>query len=242
MSTTNSISDGGNIVEGEAVEEIYAWIDQIQFSRPKKIIARDFSDAVLMAELLKKYYPRYVDVHNYIAGNSIAKKIDNWATLNRKVLSKLDMKLSKEVIGQLANSQQGAIERVLSNLRAKILKDCNAERDSLYFDYEENGRGGKNGDADRLGETVRSLLNPDEVANKTVPRQVFTKLKMELQEKNEAINTLNHKVSHLESLMKLKDQRISDLTAQVINPQESSISNKSHLLGSGVPKSRNNKV
>ncbi|XP_046630017.1 sperm flagellar protein 1 [Neodiprion virginianus] len=151
MSTTNSISDGGNIVEGEAVEEIYAWIDQIQFSRPKRNIARDFSDAVLMAELLKKYYPRYVDVHNYIAGSSIAKKIDNWAMLNRKVLSKLDMKLSKEVIGRLANSQQGVIEKVLSSLRAKILKDCNADRDSLYFDHEENGRGGKNGDADRLG-------------------------------------------------------------------------------------------
>lgn len=46
MSTSNSISDGTNIIEeGESVEEIYAWIDQIQFSRPKKNIARDFSDA-----------------------------------------------------------------------------------------------------------------------------------------------------------------------------------------------------
>lgn len=101
-----------------------------------------------MAELLKRYYPRYVDVHNYIAGSSIAKKIDNWATLNRKVLSKIEMKLSKEVINQLANSQQGIIEKVLSDLRAKILKDCNAERDSLYFNYEENGRGGKNEETD----------------------------------------------------------------------------------------------
>lgn len=96
-----------------------------------------------MAELLKRYYPRHVDVHNYIGGCSIAKKIDNWSTLNRKVLGKLDIKLTKEVINQLANSQQGIIEKVLSDLRVKILKDCNAERDSLYFNYEENGRGGK---------------------------------------------------------------------------------------------------
>lgn len=91
-------------------------------------------------------------------------------------------------------------------------------------------------------ETVRSLLNPEEVANKTVPRHVFTKLKQELQEKNEAISTLNHKVTHLESLMKLKDQRISDLTIQITSPPESTINGKSHLLSSGIPRSRNAKI
>lgn len=96
-----------------------------------------------MAELLKRYYPKHVDVHNYVPGNSIAKKIDNWNILNRKVLSKIDMKLGKDVINQLANSQLGIIEKVLISLRAKILKDCNADRDSLYSDCEENGRGGK---------------------------------------------------------------------------------------------------
>lgn len=96
-----------------------------------------------MAELLKRYYPKHIDVHNYIPGNSIAKKIDNWNMLNRKVLSKIDMKLGKDMVNQLANSQPGAIEKVLINMRNKILKDCNADRDSLYSNYEENGRGGK---------------------------------------------------------------------------------------------------
>ncbi|XP_012261271.2 sperm flagellar protein 1-like isoform X2 [Athalia rosae] len=235
MSSTNSVNGSPNIGQGggEAITEIYEWIDGIQFSRPKKnVLARDFSDAVLMAELLKRYYPRYVDVHNYIGGSSIAKKIDNWATLNRKVLGKIDMKLSKEVINQLANSQQGAIEKLLIDLRSKILKDCNAERDSLYFNYEENGR----------GETVRSLLNPEEVANKTVPRHVFTKLKLELQEKNDAINSLNNKISHLESLMKLKDQRISDLTVHITSPLDSTVNGKSHLTHSAIPKTRNSKM
>lgn len=96
-----------------------------------------------MAELLKRYYPRHVDIHNYIPGNSLGKKIDNWCTLNRKVLSKLEIKLTKDVINQLANSQAGVIEKVLVELRAKILKDCNADRDSLYSEYEEEGKGGK---------------------------------------------------------------------------------------------------
>ena len=96
-----------------------------------------------MAELLKRYYPRLVDVHNYIPGNSIAKKIDNWCTLNRKVLSKIEMKISKDTINRLANSQPGAIEKVLSDLHLKILKDCNADSEALYDEQEEKGKGGE---------------------------------------------------------------------------------------------------
>ncbi|CAK9811901.1 Sperm flagellar protein 1 [Anthophora quadrimaculata] len=204
------------------LEEIYTWIEQIPFSKPKRNLARDFSDGVFMAELLKRYYPKYVDVHNYIAGNSIAKKIGNWCTLNRKVLSKLDIKLGKDIINQLANSQPGVIEKVLIDLRAKILKDCNAERNSLYFEYEESEK----------KEIVKSVLNSEEIANKTVPRNAFVKLKQELEEKNDIINTLHQKVSHLESLMKLKEQRIADLTSQIVKSMEKNTTPRSKNLNS----------
>ncbi|CAL7946968.1 unnamed protein product [Xylocopa violacea] len=212
-------------VESEStnnLEEIYTWIEQIPFSKPKKNLARDFSDGVFMAELLKRYYPRHVEIHNYIPGNSVAKKIDNWCTLNRKVFSKLDIKLGKNMINQLANSQPGIIEKVLIELRAKILKDCNAERTSLYSEYEDNEK----------KEVVKSVLNPEEVANKTVPRHVFVRLKQELEEKNDVINNLNKKVLHLESLMKLKDQRITDLTSQIVKSTEQNITPRSGNLTS----------
>ncbi|XP_012535772.1 sperm flagellar protein 1-like [Monomorium pharaonis] len=220
-----------NSETGDHLDEIYNWIDQIKFSRPKRNIARDFSDGVLMAELLKRYYPKHVDVHNYVAGNSIAKKIDNWSTLNRKVLSKIDMRLGKEVINQLASSQSGVIEKVLSDLRAKILRDSNAERESLYFGFEES--------KDNNIETVDSALNPDEVANKTVPRHLFTRLKQELQEKNDTISTLQQKISHLESLMKLKDQRIDDLTVQIMRlpVERNAPTPRPHVIGGGISKS-----
>ncbi|KAH0952103.1 hypothetical protein HN011_009878 [Eciton burchellii] len=195
-----------NTETNDHLGEIYEWIDQIKFSRPKKNIARDFSDGVLMAELLKHYYPKNVDVHNYVAGNSVAKKIDNWCTLNRKVLSKMDMKLGKEMINQLANSQSGVIEKVLADLRAKIMKDSIADRDATYPNQSERD------------ETMKCILNPDEVENKTVPRQVFVRLKQELQEKNDTISTLQQKILHLENVMRLKDQRIDDLTAQIMRP------------------------
>ncbi|EFN67021.1 Sperm flagellar protein 1 [Camponotus floridanus] len=218
MNANSKISD--------QLDEIYDWIDQIKFSRPKKNIARDFSDGVLMAELLKRYYPKHVDVHNYVAGNSIARKIDNWCTLNRKVLSKLDMRLGKEAINQLANSQSGSIEKVLADLRAKILKDCNADRESLYSGHEDSE------------EMVKSVLNPDEIANKTVPRHVFIRLKQELQEKNDTISTLQQKISHLENIMRLKDQRIDDLTVQITRlPIERNVATlRPHIIGSGISK------
>ncbi|KAG7209305.1 hypothetical protein KM043_015416 [Ampulex compressa] len=218
--------------DGENLDEIYAWIDQITFSKPKKNIARDFSDGVFMAELLKRYYPKHIDVHNYIPGNSIAKKVDNWAMLNRKVLSKLDMKLEKDVINQLANSQPGIIEKILSDLRVRILKDCNADRDSLYSDYEENGK----------GEIVKSVLNPEEIANKTVPRHVFVRLKQELDERNEVISTLQQRISHLESMIKLKDQRIADLTAQITRAAEHTVTPRQHITNTGTSKFRANKI
>lgn len=208
-----------------------------------------------MAELLKRYYPKHVDVHNYVAGNSIAKKVDNWCMLNRKVLSKIDMKLGKELINQLAGSQSGVIEKVLTDLRAKILKDCNADKESLYAGHED-GKGGKSLNRNsngfrsspkyrtltsrvfrpcvRLSEAVKSVLNLDEVENKTVPRHVFVRLKQELQEKTDKISMLQQRISHLESIMKLKDQRIDDLTAQITRPFERNETPRPHVIGSGI--------
>jgi len=89
-------------------------------------------------------------------------------------------------------------------------------------------------------EAVKSVLNPDEVANKTVPRHIFTRLKQELQEKNDTISTLQQRISHLESIMKLKDQRINDLTVQITRlPVERDIPTPCpHIIGSGISKPR----
>lgn len=85
---------------------------------------------------------------------------------------------------------------------------------------------------------VKSVLNPDEVANKTVPRHIFIHLKQELQEKNDTISTLQQKISHLENIMKLKDQRIDDLTVQITRlPIERNVATlRPHVIGSGISK------
>ena len=49
-----------------------------------KNLARDFSDGVLVAELMKHYFPREVQLHNYTTSNSASAKYINWKTLNCK--------------------------------------------------------------------------------------------------------------------------------------------------------------
>ena len=49
----------------EDLQSIYNWVDEIPLSRPKRSIARDFSDGVLVAEIIKHFIPKIVDMHNY---------------------------------------------------------------------------------------------------------------------------------------------------------------------------------
>ncbi|XP_076293791.1 sperm flagellar protein 1 isoform X2 [Lasioglossum baleicum] len=115
----------------DQLDQIHTWIATIPFSKPSKNLTRDFSDAVLMAELLKVYYPRYVDLHNYVPANNFTTKKENWNILNRKVLSKIDMKQSKDTINQLANFHPGTVEHLLLELWNKLLKDPEHQH-SLY--------------------------------------------------------------------------------------------------------------
>lgn len=55
----------------DELNEIYSWVDSIPLSRPKKNIARDFSDGVLVAEVVTHAIPRLVELHNYSAANSV---------------------------------------------------------------------------------------------------------------------------------------------------------------------------
>ncbi|XP_076231279.1 uncharacterized protein LOC143177297 [Calliopsis andreniformis] len=275
METTN---ESEKVPEDQS-EELYTWISSIPFSKPKKNLTRDFSDAVLMAEVLKVYYPRYVDLHNYAPASSLTTKKENWNTLNRKVLTKLDMKLSKDTINQLASSQPGAAEHLLLDVKNKILKSfehqnpqnplCDKNKDSveegkinestktveenvasveststtltydksiflrvkekLFFvvwwiiaylciwNYFPSPKSlllkNKLKDAD-TSDTQSTLENINE--EDAVPRHVCTQLRQELREKDDIICTLNHKLAYLESAMKLKDLRISNLTSQIL--------------------------
>ncbi|XP_063433630.1 sperm flagellar protein 1-like isoform X4 [Mytilus trossulus] len=107
------------------VENLYHWIDRIPLSRPKKNVVKDFSDGVLVAEIVAHYLPKWVELHNYTPAAATKQKMENWYLLNRRVLRKLDLDLSDDVIRALANTtnpKPRVIEKVLMLLRMQIDK------------------------------------------------------------------------------------------------------------------------
>ncbi|XP_050177460.1 sperm flagellar protein 1 [Myiozetetes cayanensis] len=103
-----------------ALRALYRWLDTVPLSRPRRNIARDFSDGVLAAEVVKFFFPSLVELHSFVPASSTAQKLANWGHLNRKVLSKLNLRVPDELIRQLVQSQPGTAEQVLLLLRDRI--------------------------------------------------------------------------------------------------------------------------
>ncbi|PFH33429.1 SPEF1 family protein [Besnoitia besnoiti] len=119
-STTRCIPLAPPLEGDEELAELYHWVDSIPLSRPKRNISRDFSDGVLMAELVNHCLPRVAELHNYSAANSVEKKTYNWQTMNRKVFHRLGMQLNQKDISDVVSAQPGAVERVIRLFRRQV--------------------------------------------------------------------------------------------------------------------------
>ena len=119
---------------------IYEWVDSIELSRPKKNIARDFSDGVLLAEIIKSYLPHLVDLHNYPSCSNSKHKESNWNVLNNKVLKKMHIKLTKEEINSIIKAEPLAIEKLLQRVYAVLQNkvNINANKEQNNFGMERN--------------------------------------------------------------------------------------------------------
>lgn len=104
----------------EDLHDLYLWVDSIPISRPKKNIARDFSDGCSVAEILHHFFPKMVEMHNYVPSMARARKMANWETLNTRVLGKLYFTVPRDEMEDLVAAVPGAIERFLRALRIKI--------------------------------------------------------------------------------------------------------------------------
>ena len=109
---------------------IYEWVDSIELSRPKKNIARDFSDGVLLAEIIKSYLPRLVDLHNYPSCSNTKHKESNWNVLNNKVLKRIGIKLSKKEINDIIKCEHLAIEHLLQRVYNVLQSKINMNKDA----------------------------------------------------------------------------------------------------------------
>lgn len=199
-------------IDEDEMQQVYHWVDEIPLSRPKRNIARDFADggkdqAVLMAEAMKHFLPRLVDIHNYVPAHSVQQKIANWSTLNRiihaeKVFKKMGFQLARTDIEKVANALPDAIERVASLIRLKVLTNQIA-------DYRE----GKTSVDSPTYTAPRMRI--DEPSHKEYQRDVDPEQVREKEqtiiELKETIEILELKIKKLEQLVRLKDSKIQSL-------------------------------
>lgn len=75
---------------------------------------------VLVAEIVKHFRPRLVDLHSYIPACSTDQKLSNWSLLNRKVFRKLHLCISDNDIQRVVSNRPGVIESILCALREKM--------------------------------------------------------------------------------------------------------------------------
>ena len=223
-----------NISDEKTLTSLYDWLESIPFSRPKKNFARDFSDGSLAAELIKYYFPTFVELHNYPASNSLEQKKINWSILNQKVLRKLDFPISDATISELASgSKRDATEYFLYTLREKIdlytkrmlekmkkkrdLSQDNSQKEN--FDDILNVSPGNAADLTEMFQTSLTVHDPSiKPKNKAVyigdsnldmvPREVYDQKVQEVLACEESIQVLKARIQRLENMLQLKNIEI----------------------------------
>jgi len=194
------------------LKSLLNWLDKIPLSRKKRNITRDFSDAILVAEIIKFYFPRFVELHNYSAVNGQSQKVTNWSTLNRKVLNKLGFRISMESIKKIVDCQPGIIEVFLLRLKLKLEEHSTRRKANERKDKEDSSFD-SNSEASLITKNPISLSQLDLSSLDVQTRLVLEEKEQALLASHETIQILQVKVRRLEHLLKLKDMRIADMEA-----------------------------
>uniref|UniRef100_A0A8C6QSN9 Sperm flagellar protein 1 n=1 Tax=Nannospalax galili TaxID=1026970 RepID=A0A8C6QSN9_NANGA len=213
-------------VDEEALHQLYLWVDNIPLSRPKRNLSRDFSDGVLVAEVIKFYFPKMVEMHNYVPANSLQQKLSNWGHLNRKVLNKLNFSVPEDVMRKIAQCSPGVVELVLIPLRQRLEERQRRRKQgasSLQVLLLEPAGGGEGSpqtaeSSDLVGGRPLAPRPPGySQALQGDPSFVLqiAEKEQELLASQETVQVLQMKVRRLEHLLQLKNVRIDDLSRRL---------------------------
>jgi outer membrane murein-binding lipoprotein Lpp len=178
---------------------LYVWVDEIPLSRPKKNIARDFSDGVCVAEIVKHYFPKVVELHNYPATLASKQKKANWETLNNRVFRKVfGFQVTAEEIGDIVSAVPGAVEHFLRSLQAKIAQLQNRRSSAAAHEADGPSR--------QYQPAPYSQHRPTSGASEAGDEkdQVIGEL-------STSVRLLTQKVKQLEELVRIRDEKIAAL-------------------------------
>ncbi|XP_065361112.1 sperm flagellar protein 1 [Calliphora vicina] len=193
----------------EEFNELKSWLKDQQVTY--KNLNRDFSDALPVANLLKSFYPKLIDLHNYPPRNSTQLKLNNWETFNYKVLSKLGLQQHKNMLDKLSKGMAGAIEALLYDIMLMIRTqkskgDKPDEQEQLWTDND-----------DVMMVTVSKKIGDAivQVPQKMILFSIYEQVLRESQAKDSFIATTQQKITHLENVLQLKEERIEELCGQL---------------------------
>lgn len=211
--------------------EILAWIDEINFSRSKKNLNKDFSDGVFMAELIKAHIPSIVDLHNYIPTSNTEQKRSNWLLLNKKVFPKLDLKLTNNEIENLIKGQNNYIEALLRQLYT-LLKDHKQSNTSKIVNTSDSPK------RKRSPNKNYTHLEPDSIEIRKKIKSI-EELDAKVIEKEKQINIVKKMLFSLEDDLKFYKDRLYNAIKDRDSYFDNSISGVNNTKGQ-TSRSRSN--
>ncbi|CAF0778158.1 unnamed protein product [Didymodactylos carnosus] len=185
-------------LDDQLLQDLYAWLDQIPLSRPKKRIEKDFADGVMVAELIKYYFPSWVDLHNYAAASSTQQKLINWGLLNRILHQK--SKTSEQANAMMTPRQNYTPPET----------DERSDANQTISQYARSGPPRPKPQGPGKKPTSMHNLSAD-----VVSRIEFDEKEQECMAKDEQIQILQAKIRRLEHLLHLKDVRVEDLSEKL---------------------------
>ncbi|XP_033170307.1 sperm flagellar protein 1 isoform X2 [Drosophila mauritiana] len=206
----------GKNLSSEELEEVSKWLEQNNISTQR--LRREFSDVLPLAEIFKRDYPRLVDLFNYPKKSSVQLKLANWETFNFRVLSKLNMTLTKDFMEQMANGVSGAAEVLVHEVirlekRQRLAEERNATLRQERL-WEEN---------DEVKTVVVNKQVGDgivQVPQKMILYSLYEKSERDSHEKDAIIDAYQQRMTHMESIIKLKTERIDELLMQMGKPPQ----------------------
>ncbi|XP_013104402.2 sperm flagellar protein 1 [Stomoxys calcitrans] len=194
----------------EQLNDLKSWLHQ--YGVTYKNLHRDFSDALPLANLLKKMYPKLIDLHNYSSANSTQLKLNNWETLNFKALGKLGLSQNKNMLNKLAKGTPGFIESLLRELM--VLERL--EKQSKVGDQnEQEQKWSENQQITTIMFNKRIDDNLVPVPQKMILYSIYEQAVKESQAKDNLIRSAQQKITHLENVIQLKTERIDELCTQM---------------------------
>ncbi|GCB70900.1 hypothetical protein scyTo_0008712 [Scyliorhinus torazame] len=188
--------------------------------RREKWQMKHFLTKCRIAEVVKHFLPKLVDIHNYFPANSTQQKLSNWQILNRQVFSKLRYHIPEDMLTKLIKSSPGIIETVLCMLRQKIEEELNSVQqmehystgaDKSFLDYAPPNMHQSQVEMWYNSQNQRSFCEQYSHLDPEI-RLLLEEKEQALFALRETVGILQMKVQRLEHLVQLKDLRIEDLT------------------------------